>query len=76
MLHDIKLGIIPSLNNLVEFSVQKEFLRGCRRDVHNFFLLLTNLELDKFSKCEFLVFEGKLRILHTKGLFDLVPMVV
>ena len=76
MLHDIKLGIIPSLNNLVEFSVQKEFLRGCRGDVHNFFLLFTNLKLDKFSKCKLLFLEGKLRILHTQGLFDLVPMIV
>ena len=55
MLHNVKLGVVPSLDDLVEFSLQKELLRGCRRDVYNLFLLLTNLELDKLPQCELLL---------------------
>ena len=52
MLHYIKLRVIPNIDNLIELRLQKCFLSRSRGDMHDIFLLLTDLKLDKLSQSE------------------------
>ena len=74
VLHHIKLNLIPLGPYLVQLGHKFVLLRGCRRNVHHFFLFGCNVKFYQFSQSKLTFLQRKL--LNLQNLLYLDPMEV